>query len=450
MVRAGATRGIFWLVVLAAAAVAAALLVGKNPGTVSLYWPPYRVDVSFNLVLFLLLVFGGLLYGSLRAMAVLRELPRKARAWRQQQSERAVVGALFDAWGHQGSGRFLRAQESAKSALKALDQAPLAELSERPGWRVMAHALVAESAQALQDKALRDTHMQAALAPQAGASAAQWQESVLLSAARWAIEDRDTESASQRLQDLPQGLARRIQALHLRLRLQRMQGRSLDALETARLLAKHRAFTPDAAASLLRSLGLEALRGAHDTLQLKAAWDRLSPAERLQPALVVVLVQRLRATGLLGSAQAGHADAVPPDSQEALQMALAALAPLWSGLSDLDRRAQAQLAEVMVDNQCLQSPRWLSQAESALARHPDNPVLQFVVGEACLRQRLWGKASLLLRQASLGLADAPDLQRRCWCALAEWAQEQGDPVQALTAWRNAALMAAPVQGKLRG
>ena len=163
----------------------------------------------------------------------------------------------------------------------------------------MAHALMAESAQALQDKGLRDTHLQAALAPQTGSSASQWQEGVLLSAARWAIEDRDPETAVQRLQALPQGLARRIQALHLRLRLQRMQGESLEALETARLLAKHRAFTPDAAASLLRSLGLEALRGAHDTLQLKAAWARLSPAEHLQPALVVAGSGLLVAGGLL-------------------------------------------------------------------------------------------------------------------------------------------------------
>ena len=40
---------------LAALAVALALLVGHNNATLTLFWPPYRFDVSFNFVVFCLI-----------------------------------------------------------------------------------------------------------------------------------------------------------------------------------------------------------------------------------------------------------------------------------------------------------------------------------------------------------------------------------------------------------
>ena len=43
-------RAALWLIALFAIAVAAALFAGSNQGTVTLYWPPYRIDLSLNLV----------------------------------------------------------------------------------------------------------------------------------------------------------------------------------------------------------------------------------------------------------------------------------------------------------------------------------------------------------------------------------------------------------------
>ena len=47
-------RAALWLLALFGVAVAAALFAGNNQGTVTLYWPPYRVDLSLNLVVLLL------------------------------------------------------------------------------------------------------------------------------------------------------------------------------------------------------------------------------------------------------------------------------------------------------------------------------------------------------------------------------------------------------------
>ena len=75
----GAMRSVFWLLGLAALAVPLAILMGDNRGTVTLFWPPWRFDVSFNLVLFVLVGGFVLLYAALRALALLRELPLQAR-----------------------------------------------------------------------------------------------------------------------------------------------------------------------------------------------------------------------------------------------------------------------------------------------------------------------------------------------------------------------------------
>ncbi|OPH11559.1 heme biosynthesis HemY N-terminal domain-containing protein, partial [Azospirillum brasilense] len=90
-------RAALWFLVLFGTAVAAALFAGNNQGTVTLFWPPYRVDLSLNFVL--LLFFGGfaILYAALRALSALLELPGQARRWRVQQKERSMHAALLDA-----------------------------------------------------------------------------------------------------------------------------------------------------------------------------------------------------------------------------------------------------------------------------------------------------------------------------------------------------------------
>src|SRR3989344_1580395 len=62
-------RAALWLLALFGVAVAAALFAGNNQGTVTLYWPPYRIDLSLNLVV--LLLVGGVVtaYAALRALA---------------------------------------------------------------------------------------------------------------------------------------------------------------------------------------------------------------------------------------------------------------------------------------------------------------------------------------------------------------------------------------------
>src|SRR5690606_36065797 len=161
----GAMRSVFWLLGLAALAVALAMLVGDNRSTVTLFWTPWRFDVSFNFVLFVLVGGFVLLYAALRGLALLRELPLQARRWRSQQMERAVVGWVLDALANQIAGRFVRAQSAAQNALEHLQGKTSSEWPRRDELRALAHLLAAESAHSLQNRARRDEHLQEALNP---------------------------------------------------------------------------------------------------------------------------------------------------------------------------------------------------------------------------------------------------------------------------------------------
>ena len=220
-------RAALWLVALFGVAVATALLAGDNHAIVTLFWPPHRVDLSFNLMLLVLVATFALLHFALKALSLVASLPRQVRRWRAQQKERAMYAALMDALAHLLAGRFIRASRSAENAL--LEEKNMSQLIAGAGadsghqparsqqLRSLAHLLVAESAQSLQNRRLRDLHLQLALEGTANQTVLETQEGIQLRAARWALEDREPRVAMEWLRQLPQGAGRRTLALRMRL-----------------------------------------------------------------------------------------------------------------------------------------------------------------------------------------------------------------------------------------
>src|SRR3569832_1221290 len=288
-----------WLLALFGIAVAIALFAGNNQGTVTLFWPPWRVDLSLNLVLLVLVAAFVLLHVALGALAALFDMPRQALRWRTQQKERAMHAAMLDSVSHLLSGRFIRARKSAEGALALVWSLAVGGFAPANGaqLRTLAHVLAAESAQSLQDKAAREEHMSLALEEGGARDAQETREGALMRAARWSLDDRDPEAAMGWLKELPQGASRRTLALRMKLKAARLAHRTADALETARLLTKHRAFSASAADSIVRGLATDMLNGAHDAQQLQRTWLSLEPGERAMPELAVHAAQRLIALG---------------------------------------------------------------------------------------------------------------------------------------------------------
>jgi HemY protein len=418
-------RAALWLLAIFAAAVGIALFAGQSSGSVTLFWPPHRVDVSLNLVLLLLLGAFVLLHLALRALSALLDLPAQAKAWRAAQRERAMHSELRDALAHLLAGRFSRARKLAETAAERASTLRYA-VPHSAEVKVMAHLVAAEAAQSLQDPAVRDTQLQAALGSRLPKSAAHVQEGAQLRAARWALDDRDPAAAMARLAALPQGAQRRTLALRLKLRAARLAKNNPAALDTARLLAKHGAFSPAAAQSMVRSLATHILTDAHDAPQLMRAWDNLTAAERAQPEVATHAALRL----VNVSAHTPEASAHQAHARQWLQ-------PAWDNYPSLGDSAQSRLVQALEATFDTIDTAWLGKIEAAQRQLPRDGRLQYLAGMACLKRELWGKAQQLLGLATQDLKDE-HLQRAAWRALALLADNQGDAVAAANAWRKAA------------
>lgn len=422
-------RNLFWLVGLFATAVALALLMGQNGATVTLFWTPYRVDMSFNLVLAGVLGVFLLAYMALRSLALLRSLPRKAVEWRLLQRERSAHAGVLDALSNQLSGRYVRARGAANDVLTLLKAYPpkgSAALPQQAPLTAMAHLLAAEAAHNLQDHANRERHLDAVMQMAETADTSAVREGATLRAVRWALEDRNLEMANHWMGQLPQGAARRTVALRLRLRVAVLAQDHVAALDTARLLIKHKAYSAAASRSLLRGLLLSALGQCHDAGQVHALWKNLDKSFLADPELVLAAVTRLQAVSE-GTA----------DEQAALAGCQEWVLPVWERYAELPTVQRESLVRRLQALLTHPDAAWLQRVESLQRAYPADPALQYLAAQVFYREQLWGKAQVLFQQAIHGLADGPMLNQ-CWIRLAELAEKRGDEAAALAAWKAAA------------
>ncbi len=421
-------RATLWFLALFGIAVASALLLGDNQGTVSIFSSPHRIDLSINLTLLLLLLLFLVMHLALRALAALFSMPDQARRWRSQRRERALHLSLLDALSHLAAGRFIRSRKSAEQVL--LQEQALAlggeALTYSGRLRTVAHLLLAESAHALQDKTARQSHLKLALDQSTLHETKEEREGVQLFAARWALDDRDALDALQWLDQLPHAAGRRTVALRLRLKVTRLAGQHLAALETARLLSKHRAFSSAEAVSLVQSLVLELLGSAHDAEQLLHIWQGLEVTEREMAEVAMDAATRMLQLG-------GE-----------IAWSRQCLLPVWDQLMsqpvNANSEARNQLIRLLAGEFVLATgapdAAWLNRIEAAQMRQPGDAHLLYLAGITCMRLELWGKAQLLLKQCLPLLKDL-EMRRHAWLAVAELAEQRQDDKAALEAYRRA-------------
>jgi HemY protein len=422
-------RAALWLLGLFGISVALALFAGSNQSTITLFWPPYRVDLSLNFVIFSLIIGFVVLHLALRALSSLLSMPGQARRWRAQQRERAMYAGLIESIAHYSAGRFTRARNAAVGAteralaLKGTEGEP----ANRPKVEALAHLYASESAHSLRDVPRREEHWQRAMELCQGKDAQELREAAILRSARWLIDDRNAQGCLSRLGELPQGAARRTLALRLKLRAARLCRETQLALDTARLLAKHRAFSPEASQSILRGLISDLLDNAHDLDQLSRAWKQLDAAEKADTDLA-----------LLGARKFVQLSRTEATSQEqAIEMARQCLQPVWANYATLGHTHRRKLALAMEQAQVGQSRNWLQSIEQSQSIASTDPVLQYIAANACADQALWGKAMQWLKQCAPALADA-SLARRAWLALSKLAGQGQDRELEIRALERAA------------
>jgi len=404
-------RGVIWLVLLFVAAVVAATTLGRNDGLVSLYWSGWRLDVSLNLFVIALVLSCLVLLLAMRALASLASLPARAHEWRVRRRERAAQAALREALAEYFGARYSRARKAAARAVAIHDATP--ELVGDLQTRSLAHLLWGASLHRLQDRPQRDRQLAQLrrLRRQPGPAQRGNDDGVPLMAAEWALDDRDATRALALLAELSPGVARRTQALRLKLQAQRLAGQHEEALRTARLLAKHQAFSRTAAQSLLRSLASEVLGAARDADQLERAWQQLDSADHADPHIAA---RAAECAARLGAPDRGRQW----------------LLPAWQDLVELGRDERDAVALALIGNLPGLPIDWLPRVEAAERALPGEAAVQAAVGSAYAECQLWGKARAPLERAAASPTLDSGARRAAWRRLAALARAQGDEARA--------------------
>jgi HemY protein len=417
-------RNLIWLVLLFAVAVLAAAVLGPNDGLVMVYWGGWRTELSLNLVLIGLLALGLLASWTLQAVSALLSLPRRAAEWRALRRERAAQATLREALAEYFGGRYGRARKAADKALALQAETPV--LLPDVEFRLLARLLAAGSLHRLQDRTHRDEVVQTLLAHRAqpgGASAPLVppriaEEGARLLAAEWSLDDGDADRALSLLAELPPGAARRTQALRLKLQAARLARKPQVALQTARLLANHQAFSSVAAQSLLRSLAMDVLDDAYDPQQLRQAWSELEAADRRDTAVAARAAARAVQLGAL---------------EDARQW----LRPFWDRFGELTIEDRERIALALLPACPGIGSDWLPRLEGATQAFGQEPAVMAAVGAAFADRELWGKARPLLEGAAADPTLSGQVRRLLWRILAALAREEGDESRALDCERIA-------------
>jgi HemY protein len=356
-------RVLFWFLLLAGAAVAVALVAKLTTGYALFVAPPYRVEVSLNLLLVLLV--GGFVVGYLLLRIVRRGLglPAEVRAFRRrQQRERtrakqdAALVALLE-------GRYGRAQQYAEEALAIPLSSGLAALI---GARAAIDARDFAAAETL--LARPDVEVQSLAVPR------------LMLEAEMKLERSEPLAALEVLQALRKEAGSHAAALRLELRALQGAGRYADIPPLVEQLVKRKAYGATEGEFVRAAAHAQELAArVHDAAGLRAYWAKLSDAERRMPRIARAAARSFMALG---------------GDREAAELLAASLEREWN--SDLVRLyAECRPADALPQ---------LEQAERWLTSHSDDATLLHALGVLCERAQLWGKAQSYL-EASLAHDD---------------------------------------------
>ncbi len=345
-------RWVFWILGLFALAVATALALRFNTGYALLVWPPYRVELSLNLLLLLLIAGFAVGYLLLRFVFGAIELPAKVREFRERRRREYARTTTLDALRAFFEGRYGRAEKAAASAM---------ESAETPA---LGAVLAARAAHELRHYEQRDGYLARAekLAPDDAVMR-------IIAEADMLLDQRRFQDALLALKALPE---KHTAALRVELKAQQQAKNWEQTLPLIDQLERRGVFDATQAGQLRRYAHAENLkRKALDKHALVECWQKIPSDQKRDVKVAAAAAQCFMALG--GCAQAN-------------QIIEQALEAEWdSGLVGL--YAECVGSEAV---------RQIERAENWLKTNPRDAALLLVLGKLCAQQELWGKAQSYL------------------------------------------------------
>jgi HemY protein len=356
-------RLLFAFLLLAALAVLVALLFKLNTGYALFVAPPYRVEISLNAFIVMVVVGFIALHLVLRLAGRIARLPAEVRESRRRRNlerarnkQDAAVVALLE-------GRYGKARQFAEESLAIPQSTGLPALIGARAAVDMREFAEAETLLARPDAAVTSLTV-----PR------------LMLEAEMAIEQGQPAVALDKLGQLKREAGLHTAALRLEVRALTAARRFADIPPIVDQLVKRKVYDAEQGDLLRATAHAEALTAYRtDASGLRAYWNRLSDAERTNPK-----VARAGATAFL--ALGGDREAA-----EIVERSL-------------DRHWDSELAVIYSKCKTGDATRQLEAAERWLAAHDQDAALLYALGLLCQRESLWGKAQTYF-DASLALDD---------------------------------------------
>lgn len=354
-------KTLFWLAAILLLAVGIALAAYHNSGYVLLVYPPYRIEMSLNLLLTLLVAAFFLLYALIRFAVHTLRLPAYVHAFKSERKREKGDNAMHGALLAEAQGRPSRAEKFALSAM---------EFSSSPG---LAALLAARAAHRMKAFERRDSYLIEAerLAPDEAVAR-------LMLQAEFLLEERRTNEALAVLKTLTQLDSRNTTAIRLELKAEQQNRNWTRVLALVSELEKRSAIEPLVAQHLKFQAHLEELkRSALDLNTLRAYWAKLSTKDKLEPKIAFVGARYFHTLG---------------DDESALEVITKSLDQQWDG----------ELVKLYGQALARDPLKQIELAERWTAAHGTDASLLLTLGRLCTRQKLWGKAQNYL-EASLSV-----------------------------------------------
>jgi HemY protein len=354
-------RWLFWVLLILSLATGVALVAGHNHGYVLIVRAPYRLELSLNLLLVLIVLSFAVLHLGLQLIHYTRRLPASIRSYKEAQRVKNGHAALIGSLHAMVEGHYTQAEEAASRALLLGEDAGLSAL------------IAARASHKLKHKDRRDQYLNEAerRAPQAAIAR-------LLLQAEMLLDDRDYDKADRVLQALDKIEPHHPQAQQLSLKVQMRLHHWEQVLIIVKWLEEHNMleswqyleYRQQAYQYLMQ-------RYAGDASALAAYWKKMPEGDRLD-----VRIAHLAALAFLDAG----------DGNQATQIVEASLKQNWD----------SKLAGLLGNNASTDAQQQLRQTELWLPNHKDDAQLLLSLGNICARLSQWDRARNYL-EASISI-----------------------------------------------
>jgi len=373
-----------WLLGLFVAAVALAI-ISRYPAYVLLVYPPYRVEVSFTLFIALLVLGFLSVYGLVRLVVGVLQLPAYVKRFRYDRVQAKIRKLLDEELGAYFEGRYADSEKAAKRAMKLGDTSDFH------------HIIAARSAHELREYKTRDAYLSDAEGKKSGDSTMR-----LMTTGKFLLDQHDSRGALNALQELrDSGVKNHLGALTLEMKAHQQAGNWDEVLNVLYQLEKRGGIDAAQAAHLRQQAWIGKIRQQKDLAGLTRCLKGI-PADLKRRGKIAAAAAR----ALIQHGGGSLAQQLLTDS--------------------LNAQWDSELVALYGDCKSGDAVAQIKQAEKWLTQNNQDAGLLLSLGKLCLHQKLWGKAQNYL-DASISIAPS----RAAYNALGELAERLGKSSEAM-------------------